>query len=149
MIKSLDKMDKKEQLRDYYTNATHKYYLEGASKQRAFSRVCDEWLEAYIQIVDHKVKASYDVNGCAITTSSSEAIARIIDGMDYDDAVKLLEDFKVYLEEQEVDNQEENKDAKIPEEFAPYDFLEKQRSRVKCVLFPVKEFLKKLEQENK
>ncbi len=132
-------LDKKEQLRDYYTNPTHKYFLEGVDKKRIFSQVCDEWLEAYVQVVDHKVKAAYDVRGCAISTSSTEAVARIIDGMDYDDAVKLLKDFKIFLEDQEKN---------LPEAFGAFDFLTNQKSRIKCVLFPVNEFLEKLDESN-
>ena len=69
----------------------------------------------------------FDGEGCAISTSATSIMLRLLIGKSIDDALKIIDEYEKMIDEKEYD-------SNILEEAVVYNDIYKQPSRKKCAL---------------
>ena len=140
----MDNNIKRTIILDNYENPYNKGLTNDSSyvKVNANNESCIDNFDLEIKIEDNKiVDMHFDGEGCAISTSSTSIMLKLLIGKTIDEALKLIEEYENMIDEKEYD---EN----VLDEAIVYSDIYKQPSRKKCALLSY-ESIKKYLIENK
>lgn len=124
-----------------YTNPFHKGLVNDNSyiKINARNESCIDNLDIMFKIEGDIIKnICFDGEACAISTSATSIINKMLMGKNIKEALKIMNEYESMIEEKEYD-------ANLLEEALVYDEIYKQPNRKKCALLPVRELKKALE----
>ena len=122
-----------------YSNPVNKKTVDDKryKKVNMNSSSCIDNLDFMVLIEDNIIKDAYfDGEACAISTSASSIMMKLIIGKSIDDVLKIIENYENMIEEKPYDDS-------ILEEALAFDEIHKQANRKKCALLPY-EGLKKI-----
>ena len=122
-----------------YSNPVNKKTVDDKRYKRVNmnSSSCIDNLDFMVLIEDNIIKDAYfDGEACAISTSASSIMMKLIIGKSIDDVLKIIENYENMIEEKPYDDS-------ILEEALAFDEIHKQANRKKCALLPY-EGLKKI-----
>ena len=122
-----------------YSNPVNKKTVDDKryKKVNMNSSSCIDNLDFMVLIEDNIIKDAYfDGEACAISTSASSIMMKLIIGKSIDDVLKIIESYENMIEEKPYDDS-------ILEEALAFDEIHKQANRKKCALLPY-EGLKKI-----
>ena len=99
---------------------------------------CIDNFDMDIKIENNIIKdMHFDGEGCAISTSATSIMLRLLIGKSIDEALKIIDEYEKMIDEKEYD-------SNILEEAVVYNDIYKQPSRKKCALLSylsIKEYL--------
>ena len=133
---------KREIIIDNYQNPMNKELIEDNSylKVNQASESCIDNLDFMMKIEDNIVKdIRFDGEACAISTSATSIMIRLLIGKNIDEVKNILTNYKNMIEEKEYDK-DLLKDLNI------YDNISKQPNRIKCAVLPMVAINKMLDQ---
>ena len=133
---------KREIIIDNYQNPMNKELIDDDSylKVNQASESCIDNLDFMMKIEDNIVKdIRFDGEACAISTSATSIMIRLLIGKNVSEVKKILMNYKNMIEEKEYDK-DLLKDLNI------YDNISKQANRIKCALLPMVAINKMLDQ---
>lgn len=119
------------QLYEYLNNPKQKGLNEKQKTKATFASVesCDDLFNIYIETEENKIKvARFDGNGCAISNSSIEAVLRLIEGLNFEDANNFIDSYEKFINGQ---TQEVHENLKL------FKIVQTHKSRKKCALAPI------------
>ena len=133
---------KREIIIDNYQNPMNKELIEDGSylKVNQASESCIDNLDFMMKIEDNIVKdIRFDGEACAISTSATSIMIRLLIGKSVDEVKNILINYKNMIEEKEYDKN-------ILKDLNIYDNISKQPNRIKCALLPMVAINKMLDQ---
>lgn len=136
---------KREIIIDNYQNPMNKELVEDNSylKVNQASESCIDNLDFMMKIEDNIVKdIRFDGEACAISTSATSIMIRLLIGKSISDVKKILTNYKNMIEEKDYDKD-------LIKELNIYDNISKQPNRIKCALLPMVAINKMLDQLDK
>lgn len=136
---------KREIIIDNYQNPMNKELVEDDSylKVNQASESCIDNLDFMMKIEDNIVKdIRFDGEACAISTSATSIMIRLLIGKSISDVKKILTNYKNMIEEKDYDKD-------LIKELNIYDNISKQPNRIKCALLPMVAINKMLDQLDK
>ena len=128
----MDENLKREIILDNYQNPENKKLIDDDSylKVNQASESCIDNLDFMMKIENNTiVDVRYDGEACAISTSASSIMSRLLIGKSVDEAKKILINYKNMIEGKEYDEG-------LLGELNVYDNINKQPNRIKCALLP-------------
>ena len=128
----MDENLKREIILDNYQNPENKELIDDDSylKVNQASESCIDNLDFMMKIENNTiVDIRYDGEACAISTSASSIMSRLLIGKSVDEAKKILINYKNMIEDKEYDKE-------LLGELNVYDNINKQPNRIKCALLP-------------
>ena len=128
----MDENLKREIILDNYQNPENKKLIDDDSylKVNQASESCIDNLDFMMKIENNTiVDIRYDGEACAISTSASSIMSRLLIGKSVDEAKKILINYKNMIEGKEYDEG-------LLGELNVYDNINKQPNRIKCALLP-------------
>ena len=128
----MDENLKREIILDNYQNPENKELIDDDSylKVNQASESCIDNLDFMMKIENNTiVDIRYDGEACAISTSASSIMSRLLIGKSVDEAKKILINYKNMIEGKEYDEG-------LLGELIVYDNINKQPNRIKCALLP-------------
>lgn len=135
----MDENLRKSIILENYSNPVNKKTVDDKryKKVNMNSSSCIDNLDFMVLIEDNIIKDAYfDGEACAISTSASSIMMKLIIGKSIDDVLKIIENYENMIEEKPYDDS-------ILEEALAFDEIHKQANRKKCALLPY-EGLKKI-----
>ena len=135
----MDENLRKSIILENYSNPVNKKTVDDKRYKRVNmnSSSCIDNLDFMVLIEDNIIKDAYfDGEACAISTSASSIMMKLIIGKSIDDVLKIMENYENMIEEKPYDDS-------ILEEALAFDEIHKQANRKKCALLPF-EGLKKI-----
>lgn len=135
----MDENLRKSIILENYSNPVNKKTVDDKryKKVNMNSSSCIDNLDFMVLIEDNIIKDAYfDGEACAISTSASSIMMKLIIGKSIDDVLKIIENYENMIEEKPYDDS-------ILEEALAFDEIHKQANRKKCALLPF-EGLKKI-----
>ena len=117
---------------EHYQNPINKGLIEDASyiKVNTNNESCIDELDLMVKIENNKiVDAKFDGEACAICTSSTSIMIKILIGKTLEEAKEIYMNFLNMIDEKEYEED-------ILEEAIVYDDIYKQPNRKKCALLP-------------
>lgn len=135
----MDENLRKSIILENYSNPVNKKTVDDKRYKRVNmnSSSCIDNLDFMVLIEDNIIKDAYfDGEACAISTSASSIMMKLIIGKSIDDVLKIIESYENMIEEKPYDDG-------ILEEALAFDEIHKQANRKKCALLPF-EGLKKI-----
>lgn len=135
----MDESLRKSIILENYSNPVNKKTVDDKRYKRVNmnSSSCIDNLDFMVLIEDNIIKDAYfDGEACAISTSASSIMMKLIIGKSIDDVLKIIENYENMIEEKPYDDS-------ILEEALAFDEIHKQANRKKCALLPY-EGLKKI-----
>ena len=135
----MDENLRKSIILENYSNPVNKKTVDDKRYKRVNmnSSSCIGNLDFMVLIEDNIIKDAYfDGEACAISTSASSIMMKLIIGKSIDDVLKIIENYENMIEEKPYDDS-------ILEEALAFDEIHKQANRKKCALLPY-EGLKKI-----
>ena len=135
----MDESLRKSIILENYSNPVNKKTVDDKRYKRVNmnSSYCIDNLDFMVLIEDNIIKDAYfDGEACAISTSASSIMMKLIIGKSIDDVLKIIENYENMIEEKPYDDS-------ILEEALAFDEIHKQANRKKCALLPF-EGLKKI-----
>ncbi len=135
----MDENLRKSIILENYSNPVNKKTVDDKRYKRVNmnSSSCIDNLDFMVLIEDNIIKDAYfDGEACAISTSASSIMMKLIIGKSIDDVLKIIENYENMIEEKPYDDS-------ILEEALAFDEIHKQANRKKCALLPY-EGLKKI-----
>ncbi len=135
----MDENLRKSIILENYSNPVNKKTVDDKRYKRVNmnSSSCIDNLDFMVSIEDNIIKDAYfDGEACAISTSASSIMMKLIIGKSIDDVLKIIENYENMIEEKPYDDS-------ILEEALAFDEIHKQANRKKCALLPY-EGLKKI-----
>lgn len=135
----MDENLRKSIILENYSNPVNKKTVDDKRYKRVNmnSSSCIDNLDFMVLIEDNIIKDAYfDGEACAISTSASSIMMKLIIGKSIDDVLKIIENYENMIEEKPYDDS-------ILEEALAFDEIHKQANRKKCALLPF-EGLKKI-----
>lgn len=135
----MDESLRKSIILENYSNPVNKKTVDDKRYKRINmnSSSCIDNLDFMVLIEDNIIKDAYfDGEACAISTSASSIMMKLIIGKSIDDVLKIIENYENMIEEKPYDDS-------ILEEALAFDEIHKQANRKKCALLPF-EGLKKI-----
>ena len=135
----MDENLRKSIILENYSNPVNKKTVDDKRYKRVNmnSSSCIDNLDFMVLIEDNIIKDAYfDGEACAISTSASSIMMKLIIGKSIDDVLKIIENYENMIEEKPYDDS-------ILEEALAFDEIHKQANRKKCALMPY-EGLKKI-----
>lgn len=135
----MDESLRKSIILENYSNPVNKKTVDDKRYKRVNmnSSSCIDNLDFMVLIEDNIIKDAYfDGEACAISTSASSIMMKLIIGKSIDDVLKIIENYENMIEEKPYDDS-------ILEEALAFDEIHKQANRKKCALLPF-EGLKKI-----
>lgn len=135
----MDENLRKSIILENYSNPVNKKTVDDKRYKRVNmnSSSCIDNLDFMVLIEDNIIKDAYfDGEACAISTSASSIMMKLIIGRSIDDVLKIIENYENMIEEKPYDDS-------ILEEALAFDEIHKQANRKKCALLPY-EGLKKI-----
>ena len=128
----MDENLKRDIIIDNYQNPMNKELIDDDSylKVNQASESCIDNLDFMMKIENNTiVDIRYDGEACAISTSASSIMSRLLIGKSVDEAKKILINYKNMIEGKEYDEG-------LLGELNVYDNINKQPNRIKCALLP-------------
>lgn len=138
---------RREIIMDNYNDPMNKGLIDDNSylKTRTSSESCIDDLSFMMKIENNIIEdIRFDGEACAISTSATSIMIRILIGKTVDEAKKILNNYKNMIEEKDYDKN-------LLEELAVYDSISKQPNRKNCALLPnraINNMLKELNKKN-
>lgn len=135
----MDENLRKSIILENYSNPVNKKTVDDKRYKRVNmnSSSCIDNLDFMVLIEDNIIKDAYfDGEACAISTSASSIMMKLIIGKSIDDVLRIIENYENMIEEKPYDDS-------ILEEALAFDEIHKQANRKKCALLPF-EGLKKI-----
>ena len=139
----MDENLRKSIILENYSNPVNKKTVDDKRYKRVNmnSSSCIDNLDFMVLIEDNIIKDAYfDGEACAISTSASSIMMKLIIGKSIDDVLKIIENYENMIEEKPYDDS-------ILEEALAFDEIHKQANRKKCALLPYEGVKKVLEGE--
>ena len=136
---------KREIIIDNYQNPMNKELIKDDSylKVNQASESCIDNLDFMMKIEDNIVKdIRFDGEACAISTSATSIMIRLLIGKSVDEIINILNNYKNMIEEKDYDKD-------LLKELNIYDNISKQPNRIKCAMLPMVAINKMLDQLNK
>ena len=136
---------RREIIMDNYNDPMNKGLIDDDSylKTRTSSESCIDDLSFMMKIENNIIEdIRFDGEACAISTSATSIMIRILIGKTVDEAKKILNNYKNMIEEKDYDKN-------LLEELAVYDSISKQPNRKNCALLPNRAINNMLEELNK
>ena len=130
----MDDKLRREIILDNYNDPEYKGLVDDDSylKVNQNSESCIDNLDFIVKIEDNVIKdIRFDGEACAISTSASNIMSRLLIGKSIDEVINILNNYKNMIEEKEYDE-------KILEDLIVYDNISKRPNRVNCALLPMK-----------
>lgn len=140
----MDQEFKRSIILENYQNPMNKGLIEDSSyiKVNTNNESCIDELDLMVKIEDNKiVDARFDGEACAICTSSTSIMIKILLGKTLEEAKEIYLNFINMIDEKEYNEE-------ILKEAIAYDEIYKQPNRKKCALLPwwgFEKVLKKVE----
>ena len=128
----MDENLRKSIILENYSNPVNKKTVDDKRYKRVNmnSSSCIDNLDFMVLIEDNIIKDAYfDGEACAISTSASSIMMKLIIGKSIDDVLKIIENYENMIEEKPYDDS-------ILEEALAFDEIHKQANRKKCALLP-------------
>ena len=125
---------RREIILDNYNDPEYKGLIDDNSylKVNQNSESCIDDLDFIVKIEDNKIKdIRFDGEACAISTSASNIMSRLLIGKSIEEVKDILNNYKNMIEEKEY-NEKKLEDLNV------YDNISKQPNRVNCALLPMK-----------
>lgn len=138
---------RREIIMDNYNDPMNKGLIDDDSylKTRTSSESCIDDLSFMMKIENNIIEdIRFDGEACAISTSATSIMIRILIGKTVDEAKKILNNYKNMIEEKDYDKN-------LLGELAVYDSISKQPNRKNCALLPnraINNMLKELNKKN-
>lgn len=138
---------RREIIMDNYNDPMNKGLIDDNSylKTRTSSESCIDDLSFMMKIENNIIEdIRFDGEACAISTSATSIMIRILIGKTVDEAKKILNNYKNMIEEKDYDKN-------LLGELAVYDSISKQPNRKNCALLPnraINNMLKELNKKN-
>ena len=123
---------RREIIMDNYNDPMNKGLIDDNSylKTRTSSESCIDDLSFMMKIENNIIEdIRFDGEACAISTSATSIMIRILIGKTVDEAKKILNNYKNMIEEKDYDKN-------LLGELAVYDSISKQPNRKNCALLP-------------
>ena len=136
---------RREIIMDNYNDPMNKGLIDDNSylKTRTSSENCIDDLSFMMKIENNIIEdIRFDGEACAISTSATSIMIRILIGKTVDEAKKILNNYKNMIEEKDYDKN-------LLGELAVYDSISKQPNRKNCALLPNRAINNMLEELNK
>lgn len=136
---------RREIIMDNYNDPMNKGLIDDDSylKTRTSSESCIDDLSFMMKIENNIIEdIRFDGEACAISTSATSIMIRILIGKTVDEAKKILNNYKNMIEEKDYDKN-------LLGELAVYDSISKQPNRKNCALLPNRAINNMLEELNK
>lgn len=136
---------RREIIMDNYNDPMNKGLIDDNSylKTRTSSESCIDDLSFMMKIENNIIEdIRFDGEACAISTSATSIMIRILIGKTVDEAKKILNNYKNMIEEKDYDKN-------LLGELAVYDSISKQPNRKNCALLPNRAINNMLEELNK
>lgn len=136
---------RREIIMDNYNDPMNKGLIDDNSylKTRTSSESCIDDLSFMMKIENNIIKdIRFDGEACAISTSATSIMIRMLIGKTVDEAKKILNNYKNMIEEKDYD-------AELLGELAVYDSISKQPNRKNCALLPNRAINSMFEELNK
>lgn len=140
----MDENLRKSIILENYSNPVNKKTVDDKRYKRVNmnSSSCIDNLDFMVLIEDNIIKDAYfDGEACAISTSASSIMMKLIIGKSIDDVLKIIENYENMIEERPYDKD-------LLKEANCYDEIYKQPNRKKCALLPFYGMKKILHDEN-
>ncbi len=116
-------------------NYMYPYHKEVPSKKEEYIKVnsnnesCIDNIDMYLKIEDNIIKKVYfDGEACAISTSATSVMIKLLENKSLDDALKLSEEYAKMIEE--------GTESDDLEEALAYSEIYKQQNRKHCAMLP-------------
>jgi len=141
----LDNDLRREIIMDNYNDPMNKGLIDDNSylKTRTSSESCIDDLSFMMKIENNIIEdIRFDGEACAISTSATSIMIRILIGKTVDEAKKILNNYKNMIEEKDYDKN-------LLGELSVYDSISKQPNRKNCALLPNRAINNMLEELNK
>ena len=132
---------RREIILDNYNDPEYKGLIDDNSylKINQNSESCIDNLDFIMKIEDNKIKdIRFDGEACAISTSATNIMIRLLIGKSIDEVRNILTNYKNMIEEKDYDKN-------VLADLIVYDNISKQPNRVNCALLPMKAVNKLLE----
>ena len=128
----MDSNLKREIIIDNYQNPVHKMTISDKDflnvSQRSDS--CIDHVDLFVKFNGDIIEDLYfDGEACAITTSATSIMIKMLIGKTIDEALNLMDNYYKMIEEKEYDQE-------VLGELCAYDEIYKQPNRKKCAIFP-------------
>lgn len=136
---------RREIIMDNYNDPMNKGLIDDDSylKTRTSSESCIDDLSFMMKIENNIIEdIRFDGEACAISTSATSIMIRILIGKTVDEAKKILNNYKNMIEEKDYDKN-------LLGELSVYDSISKQPNRKNCALLPNRAINNMLEELNK
>lgn len=136
---------RREIIMDNYNDPMNKGLIDDNSylKTRTSSENCIDDLSFMMKIENNIIEdIRFDGEACAISTSATSIMIRILIGKTVDEAKKILNNYKNMIEEKDYDKN-------LLGELSVYDSISKQPNRKNCALLPNRAINNMLEELNK
>ena len=137
----MDNNLRREIILDNYNDPEYKGLIDDNSylKINQNSESCIDNLDFIMKIEDNKIKdIRFDGEACAISTSATNIMIRLLIGKSIDEVRNILTNYKNMIEEKDYDKN-------VLADLIVYDNISKQPNRVNCALLPMKAVNKLLE----
>ena len=125
---------RREVILDNYNDPEYKGLVDDNSylKVNQNSVSCIDDLDFMVKIENNKIiDIRFDGEACAISTSASNIMSRLLIGKSIDEVKNILINYKNMIEEKSYDE-------KVLEDLIVYDNISKQPNRINCALLPMK-----------
>lgn len=125
---------RREVILDNYNDPEYKGLVNDNSylKVNQNSVSCIDDLDFMVKIENNKIiDIRFDGEACAISTSASNIMSRLLIGKSIDEVKNILINYKNMIEEKSYDE-------KVLEDLIVYDNISKQPNRINCALLPMK-----------
>ena len=130
----MDNNLRREIILDNYNDPEYKGLIDDNSylKINQNSESCIDNLDFIMKIEDNKIKdIRFDGEACAISTSATNIMIRLLIGKSIDEVRNILTNYKNMIEEKDYDKN-------VLADLIVYDNISKQPNRVNCALLPMK-----------
>ena len=125
---------RREVILDNYNDPEYKGLVDDNSylKVNQNSVSCIDDLDFMVKIENNKIiDIRFDGEACAISTSASNIMSRLLIGKSIDEVKNILINYKNMIEEKSYDE-------KVLEDLNVYDNISKQPNRINCAFLPMK-----------
>ena len=126
----MDPNFKRTLILENYEKPFHKGLVDDSTylKENKNNSSCIDNFDMDIKIENNIIKdMHFDGEGCAISTSATSIMLKLLIGKSIDEALKIIDEYEKMIDEKEYD-------SNILEEAVVYNDIYKQPSRKKCAL---------------
>jgi nitrogen fixation NifU-like protein len=128
----MDQNTKREIIIEHYQNPIGKGLIDDPSYKKADVRneSCIDEINMMAKVENNIIKdIRFDGEACAISTSATSIMIKLLVGKTIDEAKKIIENYQNMIDEKDYDKD-------VLDEALVYDEIYKQPNRIKCALLP-------------